>query len=193
MLEVITPATTASLVTLNEAKGYLGISGISQDPWLEVQIEAASKAVEGFLRRPIRSEIVEETFFNGRSTIVLERWPLISVTSVTEDGATLADGTDYKKEVRTGMLYRYSGGERQDWTGTTTVVRYTAGYATVPTPIKEAVYLAVKGLRESLARDVGVKSERLEGVASMSYFAVDGSGLPPEVTERLKPYQQVVL
>lgn len=192
MLEVITPAAASDLVTLNEVKGYLDISGNSQDPFLVAQIAAVSQSIEGYLRRQLRPEVVEETIWNPGSTIVLTRWPLISVVSVTEADTVLVAGTDFKTETRTGMLFRFNGSARQDWWGTT-VVRYNAGYSVIPALVKEACFMAVKATRESVDREVGAKTERLEGVASISYFGSDGSGLPQEVKDKLQPFNQGVL
>lgn len=192
MLEIVVPATSDDLVSLNEVKGYLGVTGNAQDPWLVQQISAVTQAVEGYLRRTLRPETVEETFWNVKSTLVLSRWPIVSVVSVTEAGQALTAGTDFRAEVRTGMLFRFSSGERCDW-APNTVVRYSAGYVAVPALVKEACYLAVKAAQEGLEREAGVKSERLEGAASMSYFGPDGSGLPQEARDKLQPFTQGVL
>jgi uncharacterized phiE125 gp8 family phage protein len=187
MLEVITAAASQDLATLAELKAFLGVSGTAEDAVLQSNLTTASLAIAAELRRVVPAETVEETFWEAPKTLVLERSPLISITSVVEEDVTLGV-SDYKAEVRTGILFRLSSSRLTDWSGHV-VVRYVAGYSTIPLALKEAVFIAVKGYQEAEERDVGVKSERLEGSAEQSYFSLGGEWLSPEVLQRLAPYR----
>lgn len=188
MLEVITPASSYNLCTLAECKTFLGISGTSQDSNIQSHIASASDAISEYLHRVVVSEVVEETFWTRLETMIVERFPIVSIASITERDTVLTAGTDFVAEVRVGMIYRLINGERRPWQGKT-VIRYTGGFATVPTSIKEATFLAVKGFMETLDREAGIKSERLEGASEQSYFSQSGPWLLSEITQKLTAYR----
>lgn len=186
MLEVLSPA-SQNLLTLLEVKGLLKISGVASDADLQVQIEAASGAISAYCRRTFKPETVKQTFFEtGTNTIALARWPVISVTSFVEGDTTLGSA-DYALEVRTGLAHRLSGGQRAFWSGKVEAT-YVAGYNIVPMQVKVAMALAIRAMRESSEREVGIKSERFEGFAQMSYFNLNAQGLPSEVTGLLEEF-----
>ncbi len=193
MLEVLTPASSMDLVTLADTKAYLGISGTSEDVPLALQISTASQSIQGWLQRPLVEESVRERVFCVSSTLVLQRWPVGTITLLKENDVTLTTD-NYLVDVRSGIVYRREVGTFRNllWEGEI-VVEYSAGYATIPSLVKEACYTAIKFYRDAVGRESGVKMERLEGESSVTYFSPTGEGLPAEVTDRLQPYRQQML
>jgi hypothetical protein len=68
------------------------------------------------------------------------------VTSVSESGTTLVDGTDFVADLAAGIIYRGSSGSRLRYAsgvGSVTVT-YTAGVATAPADVPANIKLAVR-------------------------------------------------
>jgi hypothetical protein len=189
MLEVLTPAGRYELVTVSEAKVYLGVAGTADDANIALQISAASEAISTFCGRTFQVETVRETFWGARGAeqLSLSRWPVSQIVSVREDG-TLLVAADYQNDSRKGLLRRLSGDGAIAW-GNKVVVEYSAGFVNIPAGLREACFLAVQAMRESLNREVGTKSERVEGFSQITYFGIQAEGLPAEVVARLQPYQ----
>jgi hypothetical protein len=108
---LVAPASTA-MVTLAQAKAAVGIASgdTSQDARLTDLIDAASDWFAQTIGRPIALQTVTEGFptFN-RLRLSLGLRPLVSVSAVRIDGATL-DPSDYAIESKAAaMLWRTSG------------------------------------------------------------------------------------
>lgn len=186
MLNVLTAADNYLLAMHGETKTFLGRTDSAQDSNIALQLRSASEAIMAHCGRTFHTETVEEILrFPARQTgqITLERWPVQSLVSIVEDEVTLV-ATDYELDFRSGLLTRLSGNTPIAW-GSHVVVTYSAGYVQIPAGVKEATMLLVKAMQESLERDVGVKSERFEGVAQVSFFSASPDALPPEVVGRL--------
>lgn len=109
--DVFNVADSANLpvVSLSEMKARLNISGSSSDEELRGMLDTATRAGElrtgrVFGRRAVTSEI----HHGGRATIVLRQVPVVSVTSVTEDGTSVA-AAGYELDMPSGLLTRMSG------------------------------------------------------------------------------------
>ena len=91
MISVLVPATSSRLTTLDAVKRELSIAGTSEDARLLAYVDQASAVISDYLGRPLGQETVRETLRLSASseTIMLSRWPVVSVSSVVEDGATL--------------------------------------------------------------------------------------------------------
>lgn len=138
----------AMLVTLNDMKSYLNVGGSTSDAFLTAQITLISDAIEAYCRRSFTQANWAQTFycedFDGPTKeLTLYHFPLVSVASVVVDGTTLDSGT-YRLNKPTGSLVRVRG-NYGFITGDVTVVTYAAGYATIPSPISNAVYELVAG------------------------------------------------
>lgn len=196
MLEIITPAATHDLTVLATAKRELGITDTSQDVRIADLIEEASGMISAWCNRDgFGREVVRQTerLTDPRASIVLARDIGVSITSVVEDGVTIAS-TDY--EVAGSLLYRLRDDARSTWKAGKVVIEYAAGIVLptdVPRGLERACLDLIQRLHPLVGRDTTVKSESVEGVGSISY--VNGSGsadvgtLPPDrlaVLERLK-------
>lgn len=107
---VVTPATSVLLTTLARVKAELGVavSETDDDAVLTDMIARASSEIARETRRVFGAETVTETLDGtGTRLLGLARTPILTVTTVTEDGTTI---TDYSVEdADAGALYRADG------------------------------------------------------------------------------------
>lgn len=95
------------IVTLAECKTHLNITDSSSDTELGGFISGATAVVERYVGAVVNRAVVE-TFDGGVSRLSLSHLPVSSVTSVVDDGATLAAG-DYVVSPDSGVLSRVAG------------------------------------------------------------------------------------
>jgi hypothetical protein len=171
-IDVITKADPTDLLTLDEAKLWLGIplTDLSQDEMLTSMISIFSEELAEKLNRhptvTIGQEEVIETWretMNGR--LFLSHWPVKKedVISVTAgDTATLLAG-EYKLEEASGKLsnIRNGGPEAVPWSHPVTV-HYKGGYALpdeCPKPLKHAVVMLIREekIRMMQAHTAGIR------------------------------------
>jgi hypothetical protein len=197
MLSVLVPATSSRLTSLDAVKRELSISGTSDDARLLAYIDQASAVIADYLGRPLGRETVAETLRLSASSevIMLSRWPVVSVTSVVEDGVTLA-ATDY--EIDRSFIYRLLSDERARWPAAKIVITYVAGYdlpSGVPSAIERAATQLVVAMNASRGRDPALRSESVEGIGSQSWLDPRNGGgpLPDGVVALLNPYREVIV
>jgi len=147
MLTIATPALDLILLTLAEARAAVGVTDSSQDAQLEILRKRVSAAITAACRvasagatpPTLRLEVVSDTYRlkSRHEALILSRRPVVTVSSVVEDGTTLA-ATDYEVDASAGLLKRLSGDEYTCWSCGKIVVAYSAGWETVPEDLKEA-------------------------------------------------------
>lgn len=135
--------------------------------------------------------------------IILRRNPIVSITSVVEDGNTLVEGTDFEADYTNGIMTRLDGnGFERRWYFQNLLVTYVAGYellGTLPIAIERATITLVKVLRAAATRDPFLMTETIPGVRTAQYavgrYAGTGTGAttwPPEdVINAIAPYRQI--
>lgn len=132
------------LVTLAAMKTHLGISGTTYDTFLETQITTVSDAIESYCRRKFEQTTYEQTFYGTdyppSRDLHLFMYPLISVASIEEDGEEV-DSADYRINKPAGYVIKSSG--YFNYGADETVITYSAGYATIPTPLQDIVFSLV--------------------------------------------------
>lgn len=134
------------LVTLAEIKSYLDIktANTESDAFLTEQVTLISDVIEAYCRRNFLSASYVQTYYCSDYTpnqlINTFQFPLLTVTSIEEDGVVV-DPTTYRVHYPTGQITKQFG---CFYFAKETVVTYTAGYATTPTPIKSVVYAIVQ-------------------------------------------------
>jgi hypothetical protein len=197
MLSVLVPATSSRLTSLDAVKRELSISGTSDDARLLAYIDQASAVIADYLGRPLGRETVAETLRLSASSevIMLSRWPVVSVTSIVEDGATLA-AADY--EIDRSFAYRLFDDERARWPAVKVVLTYVAGYDLpdgVAPAIERAATQLVVAMNASRGRDPSLRSESIEGIGSQSWLDPRNGGgpLPGGVVALLNPYREVIV
>lgn len=204
------------LTTLSAVKDELRISeaDTTYDTPLERYIQSVSAAFETLCDRKFHfgAGIVEKVPGYGTRLVVLSRRPVVSVSSVVVDGATLSSGDYELHDAEAGLLYRSCG---WPWTASTQAsatyyqvpgteersiaVTYTGGYVTpvqataqLPRTLPyDLEQLCIDGV-VALFRDRGVnkamKSEKLQGMMSAE-FERGAFGLPLSVIEALKAWR----
>lgn len=205
MLSVTTAALTTDLTILETVKTELQITDTSEDDYLTRQIAVASAAICTYLSVVMADdgtvtlgrETLVQTFtpssYNG--FLVMARRPIVSVTSVEEDGSAI-DASEYSFDF--GRIKRLGS---SSWTNVEYAVEYTAGWLlpgdsgrNLPVEIEDAAIALIKANRFSRSRDPLLKSENiLEGLYGYSLFDPrDGSaGLPPEVSSKIDRFRNV--
>jgi hypothetical protein len=127
--------------------------------------------------------------------IILDRDIAPSITSVVEDGTTLAV-TDY--ELDGSLLYRLSGDYRIQWRATVLQVTYAAGYTLLtdlPQDLERACLDLCATIWASRGRDRSLRSESADGVGSVSYLDPRDSagGLPQAIADALASYRRITV
>jgi hypothetical protein len=198
MLTVTTPATDYQLLSTEELRAAVGVTGNTRDAELAtlgLQVASAITAACGVVASgttipTLREEVLEETI-RLRYGLPLARRPIVSVSSVVEAGSTLTTD-DY--EIADGRLVRVAGEVETTWAAGKIVVAYTAGWATVPADLKLAASKMMALGWSQATRDPLAKSERIrtEGVEEIQtdYWVgpLNGSALPADVMDLLGPY-----
>lgn len=196
MLTVVTPRESLQLVTVDAFKTEMQISDSASDAYISDMLDRASQLVEGYCQQVFSVEQVREDFRVrcSQEFLDLSRFPVISIDAVEVDGVEwtgdLAEQVTIDKA--RGRLYRFDS--TSDWWNGLVAVTYTAGYATIPAILQEAVLRMGRSFYPARTRDPGIKSENiLDGLYAYTLFdsasAGGGkSGLPQGIEAMLSPY-----
>lgn len=235
---VVTPATNTDLTTLTNVKMDLNITDTSNDIYLQRQIKIASSAIVAYTNRTFALQTYRDEFrsfwgplwaygsswnqgaiwSSGAATgfgLLLANVPVVSLSSIDEDGTTLIS-SDYYLDANVGgslsdagILYRLDGGGvREGWSFDTLQVTYTAGWSlpgdvspTLPAEIEQAAILMVIAARQAgrltyTDRDPFLRSEIVEGIGRRDYSqtAIGSStsasvgSMPQMALDLLAPY-----
>jgi hypothetical protein len=167
----------ADLTTLEDFKAYARVVASTDDPMLRSMIAAYSAAARSYLNRDITSASYSITRDGrGTSMMVLPQYPVTAVSSVIVDGkpisAQTAFGLPGYRFTESAIIldgFRFTPGFGNVQVG------FTAGYATVPADIAEAVNEWV-ALRYREIDRIGFASKSLAGetVAFITKAMPDG-------------------
>jgi hypothetical protein len=148
---VVTPAPNQDLISLKDARDELRAQR-ADDARLRRYIEESSAAIATYTRRVWRQETVTETFYFGGSAVygytgwdwghrpnnyggpmalVLSRFPVASIGSVSIPDSTMLDPSGYVLDAAKGLLYRRDCDYTYDAWGGNVSVTYTGGYKEV--------------------------------------------------------------
>lgn len=206
-LTVVTAAPDRTLLTLVELREICGVSGHGKDTQLkrlnsavaatltaECKIAAAS-AVQATLRSETLTEELRPLYTRLRhepapSVLQLARRPIISVTSVVENGVTL-DDTGYRIQGSKGQIIRLSAGNDGHWAYAPITATYVAGWATVPDLLKQAAERLARDWWFESQRDPSLKSKEIAGIGSFAYrwSSTSDAALPQDVLDLLAEYR----
>ena len=204
------PSEFTLLTTIERVKQELEIIENDSDALLTAKIKEATSDIE--LRcRTFRRETLTATFWpeaaRGRvraEGLILPRWPIASVTSITVDDALVAGG-EYRIDPDAGMIYRLdSSGYPSHWEFCkSSIVVYAGGYkmpgeegSNLPPSLEAACIELVSSFWSARGRDPTVKSEENPGVARFEYWvgAIGAVGdLPPGVMSKITPFLRSVI
>jgi hypothetical protein len=189
-----------------------------KDTRLERYINAASEFVRTFCGRSFHREdnIAESVRGRGGTLIQVSRRPIITIDSITVDGATLQASTYSVDDADRGLIFRSTGWpweaarmpglSYQPIPGTeepTIVVTYDGGFVTpaqaeagmfsaaartLPWDLEDAVVQLVVSRWKLRGRDVRVSSETYD---SGGGFTFGGAPVPPEILAILDGYSEI--
>ena len=124
------------LDSLTNVKSRLGITGTDQDTFLTQQITLVSDVIEAYCRRKFLEADYVQTFYRDENPqtkkMELYHFPVSLISSIEEDDEEL-DGDLYRLHKDSGYVMGVDG--KYFFSAKETVVEYTAGYETCPTPI----------------------------------------------------------
>lgn len=178
----------ADLTTLAAVKAYGSIAGTEMDTLLSALISRASAAVENFIQGSVLSASYTETRNGtGGQAMLLAEYPVTSASAVAVNGQTIPMASAFGQAGwwladRTILLVGYSFARGRN----NVQVTYTAGYATVPGDIEQAVIETVILLLRR-QEHVGISSKSLAG-ESVSFVSSD---LTPSAKAVLNSYRRV--
>jgi hypothetical protein len=210
-------ADTNALTTLALVKGELGIADATTtyDTVLERMILAASDAIARFCRRDFRKATVTEKLAgSGTLRLVLARTPLVSITSITDDGTTIDDDEYEIEDAAAGIVVRDTPWTAQDLavgisigqdpvpgTGKRALtVVYISGYVlpgdstgtrNLPYDVEEACILTAVALYRRRGQDRSVVSEQLGDAAQSYATGAEAHLIPAAARAMLARYRRV--
>lgn len=205
---VTTAATSYDLTTLDVVRDELGITDNAKNATLQRYITAASLMAAQYCNRVFPAETITDKVLRrrdswprllptGAQVLQLERWPLVSVTSVTEDGTVLVAGTDFTPVGAPGQLIRLdSNGNARSWCVFPLTVVYVAGYDPIPSDVEDAVIRMVTRRYLSKGRDPNLKQQNIPGVLEQSWWIATGSesgNMSPDISDILNNYRVPVV
>ena len=208
IITVVTPATNERLTTVARIQADLGITG--NDAEIGTAIDEASSRIEAELGYHLALETVVETFrpahgnyYNGSSSILLERTPVVEITAISADTGALVDGEWVVDPVNGLVLWVDGVGMVTPWRFTTLTVTYSGGWVmpgdegrTLPPALEAAAVAYCRSLLSSRDRDPMLRSVEIPGVITRDYYSQNRAGgesvlLPPDVATMLNPFKRI--
>ena len=203
---VVTPAGSYNLTSLAVVKDELDVSGGASDDTLKRYLAWASAAISQACDRVFPVETVKDEVWPNRGTIQLSggldilqlsRWPLVSVTSITENSVLLVDGTDFRVDYKNGQVIRIdSCGNVRSWPSYPLVAIFAGGFATIPGDIEDAVTRMTRNRFRAKGRDTYLVSESLPGVRDARWWIATGNeagNMPPDIADLIEGYRVPVI
>ena len=201
---VVTPAASYDLTTLDVIKDELSITDGSKDNTLKRYLTWSSLALSQACNRVFPVETVTDEVWPEPSTwslpsameiFQLSRWPLVfgSVTSVTENGIVLVDGTDYRVDYARGQLIRLDiSGRLRHWAALPLAATFAGGFSIIPGDLADAVTRMTRNRFRSKGRDSYLMSENIPGVRDARWWIATGNqagDVPPDVADLIDNYR----
>ena len=159
-----------ALITLDELKTYLGVSGTENDALYELLINNVTDWIETYTERRFAETAYTDEKYDGCDycKLVLKQYPVNSGETFTIDERLTVGGsfseitsTDYTVDYPRGIVCWTSNFKEgcQNY-----AVTYTAGYSTIPNDLKQAAMMLIAGLLDlskGASKTGNVKSETL--------------------------------
>jgi hypothetical protein len=190
-----------TVITRDEAKGALGITGTESDAQIDALLASVTGAVEGAARRLFsQATVTAELHAGGDMALPLSRYPVASITTVTDKqtGRDL-DATEYELHAASGQLYHLPWSSRWDGelyaspfgaggSGAAPLPRYAVTYlggpTTAPADVKAAAFSI---LAAWLSGALGGLTSEKDG--DYTYKRAEGAGgIPPDAAATLSRY-----
>jgi outer membrane receptor for Fe3+-dicitrate len=194
---------TGDLTTLANAKQWLNVGTTTDDALLTRLVSAASQFVQTYMNRTIPSaSYTEKRTGSGSNTLALANYPVTAVNSLVIANVAISPSSDgvqagYVFDDRfiylIGNAYAASAfpgaapNHFPKWPPKFVQINYTAGFASTPLDIEQAV-LELVGLRYREKNRIGQVSEAIAG-ATTAYFIGD---MPKSTQTLLNNYRKVI-
>jgi hypothetical protein len=164
--------------------------------------------VSQYCNRVFPAETITEQFWaqrdrspriipGGVSNLQLARWPIQSVTSVTENGIVLVQDIDFKIDSANGQLIRLDiNGYPKLWPVYPIVVVYVGGFSEIPVDVQDAVVRMVSRRYAARGRDPNLRQENIPGVIERSWWistGTDSGNMSPDISDILDNYRVPVV
>jgi len=167
------------LITLEDVKIFLNVASGSttHDALLKLLIEQYSAVIEGYCRRKFSQDNYEEVYDgNGKTSLLLDNYPIISIESLTIDDYpyTASDYLIYKNEGEIKLVEDAFAIGNQN-----VEIEYTAGFEEVPADIK----LCCTEMTASKFKEID--GNRI-GIASISFGDQNTTFRESEFTDKIK-------
>lgn len=180
----------ADLTTLANVKAWLNVKTSTDDTLLDRLISACSTFVQSWLNRQILTATSTEVRHGeGGTRLLLANYPVTAVQSLTINGRTIPPAADSTSpgylfdDMEIALVgYEFCRGNFN------VQVEYTAGFATVPLDIEQAVIETI-GLRYKEKDRIGQNSISQGGQITTSFMIKD---LTPATLTTLTQYRRVV-
>jgi hypothetical protein len=195
---VLTPATDRDLVALEDVREQLAIrsTDTAHDAWLAKVITRTSRQAERYCNRVFATQGYRDIYgdVSGISgqPLMAGQAPIIDVTAVTVDDASLVADTDYTVDQPPGHLYRL--GDIPQWTSTgAIVIEYTAGFDVIPDDVQQAVIELCVAEFRGRGRDPMLRERDTPSLGRESFWVggpPGGATLPGDIAGLLAPYRR---
>lgn len=201
---VTAAASSYDLTSVATVKTELSISGSTYDTQLTSYVHVASAAAAQYCNRVLVKETIRDRFdidfprlrFGGEKSLQTSRWPVATISSLTENGTTLVKDTDYLCDLPTGVLTRLdTNGDPTTWGQSPVIITYDGGYATIPADLEDAVIRMIRARWFAKDRDPFTRQESIPGVRDVSYWVPtgeDAGNMTPDVADILDNYRQPI-
>jgi uncharacterized phiE125 gp8 family phage protein len=146
-----TALATAPVVALPEAKSFLNITSTTSDDELRRFLAVVTEKGEQVTGRVFGRRAITAECDGGWPALVLPKAPVVSITTVRENGAVVSAEGYRVRSLAGGVLERRSGYLRIPWTpGAGNIeVTYVAGYTAQPQPDRQGALVLLKHLWET--------------------------------------------
>lgn len=191
---------STTYATLSELKARLGISGSTQDDYLQLLLDQAADLIDGATNSTFSQQTATDEPYDGTGTrrFRLRHRPVIAVSAVKLGDDTIDSGAyevtpegwvvlpeqddveDYNARLRSSGSY---------WPPGTNIIKvtYDYGYAAVP-PIIKGSCLDLAYIEYKRGSNQHIKAESF-GPRSVTYVDIQGA-IPPHIMARLQRYVQ---
>lgn len=128
-------APTSEPLDIDTVKRHRRVEYADEDDLFESMIKSAREQAEAYTGRALMNQ--QWTLYDDAPSnpLILPRWPVLSIVSVTDAGTPTTAYTEYLGD--DAMLVQNSA-----WSGAVQVV-YTAGYTVIPSDIKSWMLLQI--------------------------------------------------
>lgn len=178
------------LTTVAAVKAYLAITSLSDDALLQSLVTAYSQWVRSWTNRDFTVQTYDMVRSGrGQITMLTPQWPITGINSVTVDGVPInaAPKVGSYGYRFTDRMVVMDGGALFSVGAANVEINYSAGYASVPVDIAQAVNELV-GLRYRLRDKMEWSSKGLAG-ETVTLVTKD---MPSSVATILKQYQNPI-